>query len=271
MELNHFLEGIRMIPEAIRAVMELQIPEEEYQKNRALFRMDKAGFYKEVLKEKDFRIRFLYYFSRMACEAYEEYRQRKIEEEVYWDTFYDLTLWCEDCFQKYGEYGINEYGWFFRHIECRLRRLGRLEFEEMDVEWKEIEIKSEITGRVPVINVHIPQGEKLDISAVKASFGKAFQIWGKQIAYVCDSWLLYPGLAEMLPAESNILRFQRLFRVTREDVDGREAERRIYSRFSEDPADYPETTSLQRKAKKYMLEGKRLGSGIGILRVEMFE
>ncbi len=44
MELRHFLEGIRMMPEAIRAVMELQIPEEEYQKNRALFRIDKDGF-----------------------------------------------------------------------------------------------------------------------------------------------------------------------------------------------------------------------------------
>lgn len=266
MELNQFLEGIRMMPEAVRAAAGLRIPEKEYQENRALFRKDKDAFYKEILKEKDFRIRFLYYFSRMACETYECYRQRNMDEKIYWDTFYDLTLWCEDCFQKYGEYGINEYRWFFRHIECRLRRLGRLEFEEMDVEWKEIEETSGITGKVPVINVHIPQGEKLEISAVKASFWQAFQVWGKQIAYVCDSWLLYPGLAEILPADSNILQFQRLFRVTRAEAGGHEAERRIYGRVSEDPAEYPESTSLQRKAKEYMLGGKRLGSGVGILR-----
>ena len=203
----------------------------------------------------------------MACEAYDCFRQKNINEKVYWDTFYGLTLWCQNCFQEYGEYGINEYRWFFRHIECRIRRLGRLQFEEMDVEWKAVDEHTQIPGKVPVINVHIPQGEKLEISAVRASFGQALQTWGKEIPYVCDSWLLYPGLSEILPKDSNILKFQRLFRVTRSDDDGREARRRIFGRVSDEPADYPEDTSLQRKAKAYLLEGKRLGSGTGVLRI----
>ncbi len=63
------------------------------------------------------------------------------------------------------------------------------------------------------------------------------------------------------------MKFQRLFRVTRSDDDGREARRRIFGRVSDEPADYPEDTSLQRKAKAYLLEGKRLGSGTGVLRI----
>lgn len=257
-----------MNPEAVHAVEGLVIPEEEYQKNKALFQTDKECFYKEILKEKDFRLRFLYYFSRMACDAFAYYWQRDRDERIYRDTFYDLTLWCENCFRDYGEYGIQEYRWFFRHIEGRIRRMGRLQFEELDVEWKEVEEDTEIQGKVPVINVHIPQGEKLELSAVKASFEQAFRVWGKEIPYVCDSWLLYPGLADILQEDSNILKFQRLFRVTRVETGGQEAEKRIFHRVLDEPAEYPEKTTLQRRAKEYLLEGKQLGSGIGVLRTE---
>ena len=268
MNLNTFFEGIRMMPKAVSEAAELQIPEEGYQKMKMLFQTDKDGFYRAVLKEKNFRLRFLYYFSRMACDTYECYRERNVDEKIYWDTFYDLTICCENCFQQFGEYGINEYKWFFRHIECSIWRLGRLEFEEMSVCWREIDENTEIQEYIPVLNVHIPQGEKLELSAVKASFGQAFQRWGSQIPIICDSWLLYPGLAEILPAESNIIKFQKLFRIMRVDFDGGEAQRRIFGRLSEDPADYPEATSLQKKAKEYLQEGKQLGSGLGILQVE---
>ncbi len=268
MELNQFFKGIRMNQEAVRKVSELSISEEEYQKNKLLFQTDKELFYKEVLKEMDFRIHFLYYFSRMACDDFECLREKFGSEQIYWDTFSDLTLWCENCIRDYGQYGIQEYRWFHRHIEGKIRRLGRLQFEELDVEWKEIEEDAGIQGKVPVINVHIPQGEKLELSAAKLSFERAFRVWGKQIPYICDSWLLYPELKEILPADSNILKFQCLFKVTRVESEGREAERRIFNRVSDEPSDYPETTLLQRRAKEYLLKGKRLGSGVGVLKVE---
>ena len=53
MDLITFFEGIRMMPKAVSEAAELQIPEEGYQKMKRLFRTDKDGFYRAVLKEKN--------------------------------------------------------------------------------------------------------------------------------------------------------------------------------------------------------------------------
>ena len=113
MELHRFFEGIRMMPEAVRQVGRLHIEERTYQRIKALFQRDKKKFYTTVLRQPDFRICFLYYFSRMGCETYERYQEDGIGERIYWDTFYDLTLWCENCFREYGAYGTDQYDWFF--------------------------------------------------------------------------------------------------------------------------------------------------------------
>jgi len=265
LELHRFFEGIRMMPEAVRQVGRLHIEERTYQRIKALFQRDKKKFYTTVLRQPDFRICFLYYFSRMGCETYERYQEDGIGERIYWDTFYDLTLWCENCFREYGAYGIDQYDWFFRHIECRLFRLGRLEFERMESEWALKYGRTEIKKGDTVINVHIPQGERLELAAVRASCEQAFSFWGKQYPYICHSWLLYPELSRVLGKESNILGFQKLFRIVQVDFAEREAEWRIYGKIQDDLELYQEATSLQKKAKEYLRDGGALGNGLGIL------
>ena len=44
----------------------------------------------------------------------------------------------------------------------------------------------------------------------------------------------------------------------------RQAEERVFGSLAEDPATYPEETSLQRKMKMALLEGKHFGMGCGI-------
>lgn len=270
MNLQQFLRGIRMMPEAARAVEQIAVSEEEYSRMKRLFQSDRDAFYKEILERKDYRIYFLYYFCRMACDTYKCYRRRKIEERIFWDTFYDLTLWCENCYREFGEYGIQQYDWFFRHLECTIFRLGRLEFERMSSEWEMAGENLCIRKGMPVISVHIPQGEKLDIRLSEDSFRQAFQFWGREYPYLCHSWLLYPGLAEILPEDSNILQFQRLFQVVQTDYEGREAEQRIYGCVRDDPKVYPQKTSLQKKASQYLIAGGRLGNGLGLLKQTSF-
>lgn len=72
----------------------------------------------------------------------------------------------------------------------------------------------------PVLAVHIPAGEPLAFEACRDSFRQAAQFFPRHFgdeppprAATCCSWLLYPGLAEMLPPEANIVRFQRQFRL----------------------------------------------------------
>ena len=43
---------------------------------------------------------FLYYLCRMGAETYDAYEKRGISREIFRDTFYDLTFWCENCFLR---------------------------------------------------------------------------------------------------------------------------------------------------------------------------
>ena len=97
----------------------------------------------------------------MGAETYEIYVKGGPGRKIFRDTFYDLTLWCENCFREYGEYGINEYDWFFRHLELRIFRLGRLEFEKMVSPWEFVTGERTVKKGYTVISIHIPQGEKL--------------------------------------------------------------------------------------------------------------
>ncbi|WP_092753369.1 acyltransferase domain-containing protein [Hydrogenoanaerobacterium saccharovorans] len=60
-----------------------------------------------------------------------QYTEKGISEEVYWDTFSDITLWKRKCFQNIGIYGLQEYDWLSLHLQLKLFRLGRLQFQPM--------------------------------------------------------------------------------------------------------------------------------------------
>ena len=266
MELQTFFEGIGLPEEAARLVLGLHVSEEEYQNGKQLFWKDEERFYTWVKAKEQFRLRFLYYFSRLGCETYERYMEKKIPETVYWDTFRDITYWCMNCRNEFGEYGINQYDWFFRHIKLTIFCLGRLEFEWLKSEWDFVYKGRKVKRGEPVIFIHIPQGKKLEIEDCRDSIRQAQIFWGKEYIYICHSWLLYPGLREILKDGSNILEFQKLFDVIDVDYKEREAEWRIFTKVAEDPKDYPEKTSLQCAAKQYLIQGRSLGNGFGVLR-----
>ncbi len=266
MEIKEFWRKIKLAPAAIDALMELEVDEDEYQHLKSLFVKEKTEFYQQILKRKQYRLKFLYCYSRMAIDIYPLYQQRFISEKVFIDTFYDLTLWSNNCFKRFSEYGIEQYHWFASHLELKLFRLGRLEFERIDANdyliRKDIGIKKGDT----LIDIHIPEGEKLTPLSVQESLVSAFDFWDKDYKYICHSWLLYPNLKEILAKDSNILQFQELFDIVKIDYDYKEAEIRLYGRVEEDISNYAEHTSLQKSAKEYLLSGKRLGRAIGILK-----
>ena len=269
MELIEFLNRIHMVQPAVEMLKQLaaskRIKEEQYLQDKMLYKRNRQQFYEKVKQHKDYRLRFLYDFCRMGVEAYEDYQSQGIGDEIFDATFYDLTLWCENCFREYGEYGINEYDWFFRHFDLQIFRLGRLEFEKMESPWEIHAAGWEIRKGHPVISVHIPQREKLTPQAVAHSLEKGKSFWGDELPYLCHSWLLYPGLKEVLSQTSNILQFQNYFQIVDIDFAENEAEWRIFGKVEENPEKYPENTTLQKRAKQYLLSGKKLGNGLGVL------
>lgn len=265
MELTEFCRGISLNEEAVDALQHVSASGEQYLRMEQLFHSNRALFFSLVEKEKDAPLLFLYYYCRMALEVWEMYRQKGISPDIFWNTFSDFRLWCEDCRKKNGIWGLQEYRWLWRHLDLTLFGLGRLQFEKMPSEWEFYSNGKKTEKGQDVISIHIPAGKSLDQESCRDSFQKAFVFWGTEFPYVCHSWLLGEELEELLDETSNIRQFRGFFEIKIYDHQYREGEERIFGQLLDDPSEYPEKTSLQRRAKKLLCSGRRLGSGLGVL------
>lgn len=247
--------------------------DETYEEMKSLYRKDRKLFYRTLKTSDETELMFLYYYCRFACETYKEYKRRGIADHIFWNTFLDIRIWSDDYFRKTGKIGLDLYvhDWFWRSFELKLFRLGRLEFEEMEAEEELQGLDLCIERGEKVISIHIPEGEPLTMISCEESLKQAFHWYGRERKYFCHSWLLFPGLRTILPDTSNILDFHRFFDIVKTDYREREAEQRIYGNVKMRIADYDEKTTLQKKAKQFLLKGGSLGNGWGILKDINFE
>jgi hypothetical protein len=139
-------------------------------------------------------------------------------------------------------------------------------------EWVQVLAKGD-----PVLNIHIPPGSPMAHDACGDSFRWAEEFFPSHFpdrsfrAYCCDSWLLDTQLAEFLPPEANMARFQRemyLFQTIGSDEN---LMRPIYGQVRQfQPA--PKNTSLQRALNEFLESGGVLrgdGGGSFILRDDL--
>ena len=224
MTLTELAKRIVLPEEALEAAQMVELSDAEYQTCKELFDRDLGAFLKEW-KEKEELGRYtwaLRFYLQLSVDTWEQYQAKHIPEEVFDQTFYDLTIWCRECKRKQGIYGLEELWWLAQSVKEHLFRLGRLQFEPIvlkePLEGNGVRIKAGVKG----LNVHIPEGESLAFEKCMDSFRRAEQFFagrgeGKPEFYMCDSWLLSPALKELLPADSNIIRFQDLFRIVYRD------------------------------------------------------
>lgn len=265
MNITEFFDGIKLGNNHREAVLNMNFDKQECKRLCELYRRNHKEFLEEVRKKEDFPLWFLWLYSSMACEVFVRYKEQGILEQIFWDTFRDITLWCENAEKEYSVLGLMEYEWIFRHIDMVLFRFGRLQFEKMRMEASVVSEEKTIAEGMEVINIHIPQGESLIWEACEKSIETAKKFWGADKPYVCHSWLLFPGLDEVLSENSNIREFRKHFKVLQVDYKEREAEWRIFGKVLKNVVEYPEDTSLQRRSKKYLLSGKSLGNGWAVL------
>lgn len=270
MTIQELANRIGLPKEAYHVALQVQISDGDYVAERKSFYEDMNAFLKQW-DEKDHKYEWaLSFYLRLSTEVYEQYKNEKLSDEVFDQTFYDLTIWCRECVRKHGVYGLEELWWLGQSVKMKLFRLGRLQFEP-------IELKDPLEGGgvrfeagTKGLNVHIPADGPLDFPLCLEAFRRAEAFFsdrkdGKPAFYMCDSWLLSPALKELLPENSNIIRFQNLFQVVKIHHAFPQAEQRIFGKVLKDKTEYPEYTSLQKKAKAYVLDGKDLGIGIGII------
>ena len=160
----------------------------------------------------------------------------------------------------YGRYGFDRDFWTGRQLSLKLFRLGELEYEET------------VENGKNAIYIHIPSDAALTEEKCRESVGAArrfFREHDEEYAdapYCCEFWLLSPALKKLLPDTSNIIRFQNLFSLQETDEESMEYMFWIFRRDGKDPGALPEHTTLQKRAKQYLLGGGKIGSGKGVLK-----
>lgn len=203
-----------------------------------------------------------------AVKVHERYIKTGISDDIYYHTMSDIKIWCENN----GNKGLKQYGWLKNHVSFELFRLGRLQFQIYECKNRTLLYhKLPFSYGEKLIYIHIPQGEKLEkekcIASIKAAnefFAKYFPDYTYKY-YFSETWLLYEGNTDFMHEESNIVSFMSLFDIRYSIPYQQQAIERIFGKKQLFKRNYPENTDLQRRTKHYIMNGGKLGVGIGII------
>lgn len=222
------------------------------------------------LKCEDGKKNFLYTLF-MCEELSKRYEKLGISEDVLIDTLSDLSVWCNIWSGVKGTLWLEELPWLQRHMSAKLFKIGRLQygFETAPDDVPALGVKK---GE-PIIDVHIPAVGALNTADCEKSLDMAREFFAKHFPeyeyryFACDSWLLDDSLKEVLPADSNIVKFGDLF--TRASaVDANDIIRYVFGwdKKRYQLRDLPTTSTLAENAKKYMLQGKNFHRTLGYIK-----
>ncbi len=208
-------------------------------------------------------------FLFLCEEVSEKYKAAGISEEILIDTLYDIVRWTDTYTEIHGKLYLGELGWLGRHMSMNLFKLGRLQFamggSEADVP------KYGLKKGDPVIEVHIPAGEKLDIAECKKSLDAAREFFAKYFPeykweyFTCHSWLLDPSIRQLMNG-GNILAFQDMFDII-ENQDSAAVLRYVF-KWNTNMMNLRNAVcvgSFAEKLKKYALAGGELHESFGVI------
>lgn len=192
--------------------------------------------------------------------------ERGVPESVSWPTFADLGLHLAIHRRMHGTVGIDAAWWLQPHFRGALFRLGRLQFSRHRAPFGPTPPPEAAAVLEPdgfALDAHVPEDGPLAADACDASLAAAARFFPEHFpedparVITCTSWLLDERLAEELPAESNIVRFQRRFTVLPGAVgDGdRDIVFFVFRREDAVPAELPRRTRLERAVADHLAAG----------------
>lgn len=112
-----------------------------------------------------------------------------------------------------------------------------------------------------VLDLHIPGDTPLTLDAIRDAMQRSESFFDHYYpgnpfnAWVCDSWLFSPQLRHMLPAESNIVRWQNECYLLPNDSGPDDFLNFVFGASSIDPATAPRDTRLRRAALDHIARG----------------
>lgn len=245
---------------------------------------DKITYIFECIKAKDFKSinekisqdadyarASLLCMLKIAVVKWDSYIEKGIPYSIYVDTMGDIKVWAYNYRRQTGVLGLAEVEWIYGSVNLFRFKLGRLQFNfEEFRENEHYTVDVGLKNGDKVLDVHIQQDGPFTDELCGESFKMAEEFYEKYFsdfdykAFTCHSWLLSPGLAQVLPETSNIIKFGKRFTILEYDPenDDQAVERIFETRFK---GENFKPTSLQEKARKLLDEGGHLGIAMGVI------
>jgi hypothetical protein len=216
----------------------------------------------------------IHLFVTALADAEERHRRLGIPEEVSRATFADLARHIAIHRRVTGLTGVDAPWWMLLHLRSILFECGRLQYELLRIGRgalsRSLWCGADGPGRRgpgfragdAAAGIHIPEGPSFTPSACDAAdrtarelFDACFPGLGVRIG-ICTSWLLDDQLTGYLPADSNIVRFQRRFVMVPGWHEGDKAIIQfVFRREDGDIGDVPQETALQRAVTAHLRAG----------------
>ena len=149
------------------------------------------------------------------------YDERKIPENVFYDSLCDLTYKLNECRIMYKIDGTFVASWFRHLFTLELFALGRLQFELFRTRYEYTFRGKFYPVGSKLINIHIPRtGTSLSHDEVLASYRQAEKVFSSKfpkgpLLFLCDSWLLDPWIPTVLRPDANLTAFQNDFEIVK--------------------------------------------------------
>lgn len=148
-------------------------------------------------------------------------------------------------------------------IEPSGRAVNREETLRLD-QWDRV-----LRAGTNVLDIHIPSGSPMDPEACRRSMDEAGDFFAKYFpekkfaVYTCVSWLMDNQLADLLPATSNVVRFQQEFYLYPvEEAAAAQTFERVFGKVSE-TSKLPRETRMQRALVEHLEKGGHFHHGGG--------
>lgn len=218
----------------------------------------------------------LWFFLRYSVEyALPKYEALGISEKIFVETMSNTVQYSVATKLKTGVFGLITD--IYVHAQRLLFELGAFRIGNLNFERIKFGYDVEAGGRkIPsgeeIISVHIPRGTDFSDELCEKSYLEAKAFFKKYYGidngiFHCHSWMLHPWLSEDISPESKIVKFGTKFSLCRVENDISPNEYLFPKQYEEgdtDFASYPEDTSMQRAAKRRLVEGLPYGCAEGI-------
>lgn len=212
----------------------------------------------------------------LYCVPYAEeyYKKNEISEEIFYDTFSDISCKVRECKEQYGKIGTC-FEWFYLHFDFIYFALGRLQYYIESYNHEPYKYGNyELKPGDLIYSCHIPSGDKLTPDSCMKSFDKAYEFFKDNLKdnilpIECRSWLIYPEyVGKVFPKDSNLEKFALMFDIIDRIDTGRNFKDcyHVFNRpFEGTTEGFPADNSLRRRFIEYINSGETFGTGTGIV------